>query len=84
MGKKTYFKIVERHADTKAMHEKWNLMMLDAKSSRNAYNLLKTDQVISQLVPIIDALELLLESLHQYLHTKRMLYFPFFSLAIMN
>ena len=26
-----------------AMHEKWNLMMLDAKSSRNAYNLLKTD-----------------------------------------
>ena len=57
-------------------------MMLDAKSSRNAYNLLKTDQVISQLVPIIDALELLLESLHQYLHTKRMLYFPFFFITI--
>ena len=48
------------------------------KGFNNLYNLLKTDQVISQLVPIIDALELLLESLHQYLHTKRMLYFPFF------
>ena len=52
--------------------------MADTKSLHNAYSLLRAEYTLQQVQPILDALQLLVELLQDYLQAKRLKYFPFF------
>ena len=60
------------------IRDKWNTLMADTKSLHNAYSLLRAEYTLQQVQPILDALQLLVELLQDYLQTKRLKYFPFF------
>ena len=61
------------------IRDKWNTLMADTKSLRYAYSLLRAEYTLLQVQPILDALQLLVELLQDYLQAKRLKYFPFFS-----
>ena len=63
------------------IRDKWNTLMADTKSLRYAYNLLRAEYTLLQVQPILDALQLLVELLQDYLQAKRLKYFPFFFIS---